>query len=135
MAALMAMGGGGLPAGVVPAGQLASGAGAGGSATKVLKLANMVHVSEFGEEDYLDVETDVKEECDTRTQGAVETILVPRPAKDAGKEVKGLGNVYIKFKDVTAAATVFKIMNGRQFDGHSIRASFVDEAAFDAGGR
>ena len=99
----------------------------------MVKLVNVVHVKEFSAEDYDDVEADVREECNTRTSGALERILVPRPAKDASEEVKGLGNVYVKFKDKTAAAEVFKIMNGRSFDGHQIQASFVQEAAFDAG--
>lgn len=113
------------------AAQMLGGAAAapGVPSTKVLKLENMLKVEELDGDDYDEIVEEVRDEC--AKKGAVTAISVPKPSSD-GSKVAGLGNVFVKFAEVTSAEACFKLMSGRTFDGNKIKASYLAEADFDA---
>jgi splicing factor U2AF subunit len=65
--------------------------------------------------------------------GAVQQVLIPRPAPEGQPPPPGLGKVIVAFEEVSAAASARSALNGRKFGGRVVVATFLSEEAFNAG--
>lgn len=128
VAALMALrsqGGGGAPMGF-PAAAPAAVAPAAPMrpATRILVLTQMV-VPEILRDDteYREIFEDIDSEC--RRYGEVRSVLIPRP-EPSGRPVAGLGKVFVEFALPEQAIKARAEVEGRQFDGRTVAADFLD---------
>eukprot|EP01068_Selenidium_serpulae_P005049 Selendium_serpulae@DN3848_c0_g1_i2.p1 len=64
--------------------------------------------------------------------GALEEIVIPRPADDLSL-TPGVGKVFLRYNDVTAARRAQLELNGRKFERRSVCASFYPLDRFKAG--
>ncbi|KII87209.1 hypothetical protein PLICRDRAFT_663829, partial [Plicaturopsis crispa FD-325 SS-3] len=110
---------------------------------RILLMLNMVTTDDLADDqEYGDLYEDVKEECSNF--GFVEDLRIPRPVKkDKSKwapgeggqqaamdairldEASGVGRVYVKYSDSTAATNALNSLAGRSFAGRSIIATLL----------
>ncbi|GLB41890.1 putative U2 snRNP auxiliary factor large subunit [Lyophyllum shimeji] len=126
-----------IPRPIMPAGADAA------ANARILLMLNMVTPEDLiDDQEYGDLYEDVKEECSN--YGAVEDLRIPRPIKkDKSKwgegshldaqaaaradEAAGVGRVYVKYAEPSAAAAALKSLAGRSFAGRSIIATLLNE--------
>lgn len=128
-----------IPRPILPAGDVSQ------TEARVLLMLNMVTPDDLvDDQEYTDIYSDVKEECENF--GAVEDLRIPRPVKkdksrwvpgesgqqaniDAHRidEAAGVGRVYVKFYQSQSAADALKSLAGRSFAGRSIIATLLSE--------
>lgn len=100
--------------------------------TRVVQLRNVVTEEELADDnEYAEIVEET--EVEARRFGALEKILVPRPAKDSDTVVKGVGRVFLVFEKVADAERAFAAMDGRKFDERTVQASYVSDEKFQAG--
>ncbi len=99
----------------------------------VLVLDNVVSEQELADdEEYADIEEDMREECGK--YGAVVTLRIPRPNPDAqAPRPSGLGRVYVQYTSPEEAGRARAALHGRKFGGNAVVADFYDEQRFAAG--
>eukprot|EP00392_Amoebophrya_sp_AT5.2_P007716 g7731.t1 len=64
--------------------------------------------------------------------GTVEEVQIPRPSR-IGAEVEGVGKIFIKYADLTAARKFQAEVNGRKFDDRIVCAAFYPVKRFQEG--
>ncbi|KAI9684538.1 MAG: hypothetical protein M1822_005626 [Bathelium mastoideum] len=95
---------------------------------RVLQLLNMTTAEELMKDgEYEGVMEDVEEEA--AKYGGVLEIKIPRPV--GGREVNGVGKVFIKFADSAAAQKALRALAGRNFSSRTVVATFFGEEYFD----
>ncbi len=65
--------------------------------------------------------------------GAVQQVLIPRPAPAGQPQPPGLGKVIVAFEEVSAASSARNVLNGRKFGGRVVVCSYLSEEAYAAG--
>ena len=60
----------------------------------------------------------------------MEECVVPRRGDSVDACAKYVGDAMVLFGDTDAAEKAIKSMNGREFDGNKVKATYMDEAAF-----
>ena len=106
-----------------------------GEPSKAVVLDNMVSRQDLGDDnDYDDLQLDLKEESNSLSKGlgAVVRVVVPRPPASDLDEFFGRGHygkAYVEFDSVEAAAKARKGMDNRTFDGRQVVAKFATAAA------
>lgn len=102
-----------------------------GPPSTILRLGNMVSEAELENDDeYDDILVDVREEMSNH--GTVVNVLIPRPS-ESGLRGPGVGFIFVLFSTKEEAMKACLAMNGRQFAGKAVLASFFDEARFNNG--
>ena len=97
--------------------------------TRVVRLQNLIQPESLDDmEEYAEVVEDIEEEC--RKCGAIEECVVPRRSDSIEARMKYVGDAMVMFADVDAAAKAIKSMNGREFDGNKVKATYMDETVF-----
>ena len=95
---------------------------------RVLQLLNMTTAEELMKDgEYEGVLEDVEEEA--LKYGKVLDIKIPRPV--GGREVNGVGKVFIKFADSASAQKALRALAGRNFSNRTVVATFFGEEYFD----
>ena len=95
---------------------------------RVLQLLNMTTAEELMKEgEYDGVMEDVEEEA--AKYGKVLDIKIPRPV--GGREVAGVGKVFVKFEDSASAQKALRALAGRNFSNRTVVATFFGEEYFD----
>ncbi|CAM9137815.1 unnamed protein product [Ectocarpus sp. 6 AP-2014] len=98
--------------------------------TCVVRLSNMVEVEELADDtEYAEIKGDVVEECEQ--YGKVKSAEVPRP--EDGKEVLGLGEIFVEFEDVAGATKGRNALAGRKFGGKAVKATYYPLDLFQMG--
>lgn len=108
--------------------------------SKVICLKNMVTPQELvDDEEYLDIELDVKEEC--VKFGPIHSMEMPRPKKKIGPDgkvavdesvkVPGVGLLFIKFVESAAAGRAVDDLDGRMFNDNRVEATYFPEDKYD----
>ena len=93
--------------------------------TRVLVLLQMVVADILrDDEEYREILEDIESEC--RRYGEVRCVLIPRPSAD-GSHVPGMGKVFVEFGAVEHAVKARAEVEGRQFDGRTVAADYMDE--------
>ena len=113
-----------IPRPIMPAGDISE------NDERVLLMLNMVTPDDLvDDEEYAEIVEDVRSEVSK--YGPVEDVRIPRPAHGRGHhpsdQANGVGRVYVKFVDSTAAAAGMKALAGRSFAGRSIIATLLGE--------
>lgn len=75
---------------------------------------------------YAEIVQDIHSEC--QKAGQVYEIRVPRPGRPEAAPY--VGRAFVRFADVGAARAACAVLNGRQFDGNIVRATFVTAQAY-----
>jgi splicing factor U2AF 65 kDa subunit len=70
---------------------------------------------------------DVKEECEKF--GPVLEMKVPRPV--AGRQLPGVGKIYVKFEDKESAQKALRSLAGRKFADRTVVVTYFGEEYFD----
>jgi len=97
--------------------------------TKAVRLRNLIAPESLDDDDeYKEVCEDVEEEC--RKCGVVEACVVPRRGDRASRWDKYAGDAVVLFADVDGATKAIKTMDGREFDGNKVEATYMDEVVF-----
>ncbi|KAJ1636265.1 hypothetical protein T492DRAFT_610206 [Pavlovales sp. CCMP2436] len=78
--------------------------------------------------EYNEIIGDIHSECSK--SGGVLEVRVPRPGRPGAEPY--LGRAYVRFIDIGAARAAMAALNGRQFDGNVVRATFVTALVFNA---
>jgi len=95
--------------------------GTGLTASRCLMLRNMFDPAKESDPDFhLEVHEDVRDECLSKF-GELRHIVVDK---------KSAGIVYLKFKEIAAAAKARSALHGRFYGGHQVTAEFVPEAVY-----
>ena len=95
---------------------------------RVLQLLNMTTAEELMKEgEYEGVLEDVMDEA--LKYGKVLELKIPRPV--GGREVNGVGKVFIKFEDAASAQKALRALAGRNFASRTVVATFFGEEYFD----
>lgn len=98
-------------------------------ATRVLVLNHMVTQAELQDTaEYDDIKAEVYSECSK--YGTVRLVNIPRPS--SGGPVPGLGKVFVEFDSPQESARARQEIEGRQFDGRTVIASYLSEERFAA---
>ncbi|XP_004346153.1 splicing factor u2af large subunit [Capsaspora owczarzaki ATCC 30864] len=96
-------------------------------ATPVVQLLNMVTPEELMDpEEYQDIVDDIREECSK--YGEVVSVAIPRPVP--GREVSGVGKVYVEFSNVDHAYQALQALSGRKFASRIVVTSFYGLDAY-----
>ena len=67
---------------------------------------------------------DIKGECESF--GKVVAFIIPNANADLhSKPDSDSGVVFVRFEMITAAAKAYESLNGRDFDGNTVKASFI----------
>ncbi|PHJ20149.1 u2 snrnp auxiliary factor or splicing [Cystoisospora suis] len=100
--------------------------------SKVVQLLNCVYQEDLIDpKEYEALYEDIKQEA--AKHGALEEVLVPKPNEDLSYR-EGVGKVFLRYADVTAARKAQLMLNGRRFDSNRIVcAAFFPEDRFAAG--
>jgi len=97
---------------------------AGGAPSTCIKLEGMLkHEDLEVDGEYEEIKDDIKQECDTF--GTVLDLKLPRSGAAATF-------CFVKFDQVSAAGKARDALDKRQFDGNTVRATFLTEAEMDA---
>jgi len=92
------------------------------TSTELLVLSNMVGPDLLADDgEYTEICEDIQEEC--AKNGPVVKMVVPRTGPDAGK-------AFVLFEQATAAASAYGKLNGRQFDGNTVTATYLPPSDF-----
>jgi len=131
-----------------------------GPPSRVLLLRNMATAAELErDQDFQDILVDIREECERL--GTVLQVLIPRPASATtgdsasatskssatdessqeayqdgdggvrGDSSVGVGRVFVLFREVSDCAKAIAALGNRQFNEHTVLASFYDEKLFN----
>lgn len=95
--------------------------------TEILCLMNMVEPDELrDDQEYRDIVEDIEDECSK--YGRVRSIEIPRPPRDpnSGKQVPGLGKVFVEFDSATDAQRAQLNLAGRRFADRVVVTSYFD---------
>jgi len=96
--------------------------------SRVIKLKNLVNVTELFENSYYEeVLDDIQEEC--KKHGRILEIEIPRPNINRS-HVPGLGFVYVKYESVENAMMAVKKLNGLLFADRKVEAVYYPEEPF-----
>ncbi|PFH35804.1 U2 snRNP auxilliary factor, large subunit, splicing factor subfamily protein [Besnoitia besnoiti] len=100
--------------------------------SKVVQLLNCVYQEDLIDpKEYEAIYEDIKQEAEK--YGALEEVLVPRPNEDLSYR-QGVGKVFLRYNDVTAARKAQLMLNGRKFDANRVVcAAFFPEDKFAEG--
>lgn len=91
--------------------------------TKVICLLQMVTEDDLQDPtEYTEIVDDIKDECGN--YGTVKSIAIPRPGQS------GVGKVFVEFADVAGSTKGRKALEGRQFMGRTVLATFYDEEKY-----
>jgi len=94
-----------------------------GPPTEVLCLMNMITPDELeDEEEYEEIQEDVKEECGK--YGVVKSIEIPRPIH--GVEVPGVGKIFVEFNSIIDCQKAQQALTGRKFSNRVVVTSYFD---------
>jgi len=104
-----------------------------GVPSRILRLDNMVTLSELeNDEEYDDIMEDVRDECGT--YGNVLSIKIPRPLPDSPADSQpGVGQIFVEFDEPAGASKSLEALDGRQFAGRFVDATFYDENLYRSG--
>jgi len=95
------------------------------AATKILQLLNMCTPEELlDDEEYADINEDVKEECGKF--GPVASLFIPRPTS-ATDTPPGLGKIFVEFETVEGSVAAQQALYGRKFGPRTVVSSFYPE--------
>lgn len=90
-------------------------------------LENLVIVSELNEDtEYADLKDEIQREC--AKSGPVVRLSVPRPGNPAVAAL--VGKAFVQYQTPAAAQQAVRTLNGRTFDGKSVKAYYINPTAF-----
>jgi len=91
-------------------------------------LKNMISISELAiDEEYKEIQEDVKEECSKF--GDILSVKIPRPIPGV-ENIPGLGKIFVEYSSVEQAKEARKTLQGRLFNGNTVEVSYHDEIAY-----
>lgn len=94
----------------------------------VIQLLNMFSVEDLFERDELDIlKADLNTEA--RAYGEIDDIEIPMP-DEKGQCVPGVGKVFIKYQNVLNAKIARYRINGKNYNGRTVVASYYPEVKF-----
>ncbi|KAJ1925784.1 hypothetical protein IWQ60_004347 [Tieghemiomyces parasiticus] len=97
--------------------------------TCIVQLLNMVTPDELGDdEEFSDILEDVKEECGRF--GTVVNVRIPRP--EPGRQVPGIGKIFVEFASLSQATDALRALAGRKFAQRTVLTSYITPADFEA---
>lgn len=97
--------------------------------TCAIQLKNMVKPDELRDDiEYQEIKDEIHEEM--TGFGEIDSVEIPRPLGEAVPVY--CGNVYIKYKEIRAAAVAQENMEGRTFGGASVQCCFYPEEKFNS---
>ena len=85
--------------------------------TACLRLEGMITEEMLGDDEYDDLLADIKEECEKH--GAVAEVKIPRKGEPE------VGLCFVRFEQVQASVLAKDALHNRQFDGNTVKASFI----------
>lgn len=95
-------------------------------ATRVLRLENLLGEAALTDDaEYAECVEDIKGECERF--GAISSFAIPRPNELHGHSAEDVGKCFVRYEEVSSAAKAFAQLNGRDFDGNKVRATFMPE--------
>lgn len=102
--------------------------------SKALFLKNVVTAEELGkDEDFDEIFTDIKLECESCSSGKVLELIIPRPSGNSDiPDPEGLGYAFVKFETITQATKAKRMMAGRKFGDNAVEVEFFSVKKFDA---
>ncbi|EAS01210.2 RNA recognition motif protein (macronuclear) [Tetrahymena thermophila SB210] len=96
--------------------------------TRILVLHNMIADGELIiDEEFRQIEEDVKEECSKH--GKVVKITIPRPS-DSNEQVKGQGRIFVEYENTDAARDARRDLNGRLFNNRTVQVQYFSEQKY-----
>ncbi|DAZ93542.1 TPA: hypothetical protein N0F65_006530 [Lagenidium giganteum] len=115
----------------------------------VIRMSNMVDVGDLeDDEEFADLKEDVEEEC--KRFGTVSAMEIPRPKACAtrcvlvnptcancnlhnqdGAPPAAVGNIYVRFSNVSEAGAALKALSGRKFGGKIVKVTYYSLAKFE----
>ncbi|KAL4472346.1 hypothetical protein ABPG72_002829 [Tetrahymena utriculariae] len=96
--------------------------------TRILVLHNMIADGELIiDEEFRQIEEDVKEECSKH--GKVVKITIPRPS-DQNDQVKGQGRIFVEYENTDAARDARRDLNGRLFNNRTVQVQYFSEQKY-----
>ncbi|KAL4450931.1 hypothetical protein ABPG74_011773 [Tetrahymena malaccensis] len=96
--------------------------------TRILVLHNMIADGELIiDEEFRQIEEDVKEECSKH--GKVVKITIPRPS-DQNEQVKGQGRIFVEYENTDAARDARRDLNGRLFNNRTVQVQYFSEQKY-----
>jgi len=108
---------------------LASTTSAGLEDGRVLQLLNMVTAEELiDNDDYEEIQEDVREECDK--YGKVLEMKIPRPT-GGSRQSNGVGKIFVKFDTPESAGKALRALAGRKFADRTVVATYFSEENFE----
>jgi splicing factor U2AF subunit len=99
-----------------------------------LFLKNVVQEEELKkDEDFDEIFTDIKLECEQCSGGKVIELIIPRPSENQDlPDPDGLGYAFVKFENLTQATKAKRMMSGRKFGDNAVEVEFFSVKKFDA---
>ena len=95
-------------------------------ATRFLRLENLLGDEALSDDaEYAECVEDIRGECERF--GAVSSFIIPRPADLQGRTAEDVGKCFVLYTELGSAAKAYQQLNGRDFDGHKVRAVFLKE--------
>jgi hypothetical protein len=97
--------------------------------SRKLKLENMFAPEQLlpsEEDDFKECVEDISNECERF--GGVEAFAAPRPHDLQGHPPDAAGQCFVTYTAITSAVKAREALDGRDFDGRSVKATFVPEA-------
>lgn len=111
--------------------QVRQGREVGARPSQVVQLLNTVYQKDLmDDQEYEDILKEINDEA--LKHGNVSQVHIPKPARD-GSYVDGVGKVFVKFQDITAARRFQTDFNGRKFDDRVMCAAFYPLDLFREG--
>ena len=114
------------PPPVVPAAAQLAHPGVPDDATRLLCLENLFQPSALeDEEEYKECVEDIQEEC--KRFGEIESFEIPRATDLKGHSEADVGKCFVRYKSVGEAVAAYRALHGRDFDGNTVKVSFLAE--------
>ncbi|KAJ3035307.1 hypothetical protein HDV00_004083 [Rhizophlyctis rosea] len=95
--------------------------------SKVLLLLNMVTPDELiNQDDYEDIMEDINEEASK--YGSIQDVKIPRPVP--GREVPGVGKIFVRYTNEEECDTALKALSGRKFADRTVVTAYFNEEEY-----
>jgi len=62
---------------------------------------------------------------EVESYGSVEAFIIPRAGELHGRPEEDAGACFVKYEMITSAAKAYEALNGRDFDGNRVVATFL----------
>uniref|UniRef100_A0A7S3B533 RRM domain-containing protein n=1 Tax=Haptolina ericina TaxID=156174 RepID=A0A7S3B533_9EUKA len=92
--------------------------------TSTLRLENLMTEAMLADDtEFKECVDDIKEECES--YGKVAIFMIPRIGELQGRPESDAGVCFVKYEMITAAAKAYESLNGRDFDGNIVKATYL----------